>query len=769
MRHFDSSLHVSGRSQYIDDVPAPQGMLHAAVFGSPIAHGKIGSLDLEAARAYPGVHAVFTHGDIPGHPFIGALVQDEALLAKDELRFQGQPIALIVAETHEAAREAVKLCSGTFEERPVITCPREAYARGELLQETRIFEKGSVDAVWDQCDHVIEGAIDLGGQEHLYLETNRARAIPREDEQMQIFSSTQSPSAVQKCVAQVIGLPMHKVEVDVKRLGGGFGGKEDQATQWACMVAVAAKLLERPVQIVLSRPDDMRMTGKRHPYKQDFKIGLNAAGKILAYEVSHFQNGGAYMDLSAPVLERTVLHSTNAYALPNVRIRAACCRTNLPPNTAFRGFGGPQGMFPLEVAIEKAAVAMGVTPEWIQSRNLMQDGYVFHYGQEVEACNMQRTWDEAMELYQVEATRERIQKFNAENAYKKKGYALMPVCFGISFTKTFLNQGSSLVHVYTDGSVSVTTGGIEMGQGVSSNMVAICARVFGISPERVRWTSTNTSRIANISPSAASATSDLNGNATIIACREIFAGMQGVAALELGCAPEAVSLRDGVVYQNDAATGLTWEALVLKSYFARVQLMAHGFYAPPNIHYDGVKGYGRPFHYYTYGTCLVEATVDCVRGTYKLDASRIVHDLGRSIIPVVDQGQIEGGLAQGIGWVTLEELAYNEDGRLTSQALSTYKAPDAEFMPDVMELKLLENVENPGGPLGSKAVGEPPFMYGMAAFFAIRRAIDSFSSLHKFEQEVSCPVTPERVLLSLYPNFASKPVASDAPKTGQAV
>jgi xanthine dehydrogenase large subunit len=739
------------------------------VFGSAIAHGKLLSLNLDKAKAYPGVQAVLTHGDIPGDPFIGALSQDEAVLAKDEVRFHGQPIALILADTQEAAREAVKLCSATFEELPVITCPRVAFAQGELLQETRVFEKGAVDDVWASCEHVVEGAIDLGGQEHLYLETNRARAIPREDDQMQVFSSTQSPTAVQKSVAQVLDLPMHKVEVDVKRLGGGFGGKEDQATHWACMVAIAAKLLDRPIQIVLSRPDDMRMTGKRHPYKQDFKIGLNAEGKILAYEVTHFQNGGAYMDLSAPVLERTVLHSTNAYALPNVRIRAACCRTNLPPNTAYRGFGGPQGMFPLEVAIEKAAVAMDVSPEWIQARNLIHDGYVFHYGQELEACNMQRTWDEAMERYDVDGMRGRIERFNAENPYKKKGFAVMPVCFGISFTKTFLNQGSSLVHVYTDGSVSVTTGGIEMGQGVSSNMVAICAKVFGISSDRVRWTSTNTTRIANISPSAASATSDLNGNATIIACREIFSGMQGAAAKELGCAPEAISIQDGIVHQNGEATELTWEGLVLKSYFSRVQLMAHGFYAPPNIHYDPVKGYGRPFHYYTYGTCLVEATVDCVRGTYKLDASRIVHDLGRSIIPVVDQGQIEGGLAQGIGWVTLEELAYNDEGRLTSQALSTYKAPDAEFMPEEMDLKLLENVENPGGPLGSKAVGEPPFMYGMAAFFAIRRAIDSFSSLHKFEKEVRCPVTPERVLLSLYPNYASASVSSDVPKADQTV
>lgn len=762
MRHLDSALHVTGRSRYVDDVPPPQGMLHAAVFGSPSAHGKVVGLDLEGALVSPGVKAVFTQEDIPGNPCIGPVKQDEVLLAGDEVRYHGQPLAVIVAETREAARAAVQACSVTIEERPVVTCPRAAFARGDLLQETRVFEKGSVDEAWSQCDTVVDGCVDLAGQEHLYLETNRARAVPREDGQIQVFSSTQSPTAVQKHVAGVLGLSMNKVEVDVKRLGGGFGGKEDQGTHWACMAAVAAMRLNRPVQIVLGRAEDMRMTGKRHPYKQDFKIGLAADGRILAYEVTHYQNGGAFMDLSAPVLERTVLHSTNAYAIPNVRIRAACCRTNLPPNTAFRGFGGPQGMFPLEVAIEKAAEVMRVAPDWIQERNLIEDGYVFHYGQKLEECNMRRTWEEARALYDTEGTRERIRKFNAENRFRKKGFALMPVCFGISFTKTFLNQGSSLVHVYTDGSVSVTTGGIEMGQGVSSNMVAICSRTFGLPAERIRWNSTNTSRIANISPSAASATTDLNGNATLIACKEILTGMRKVAAEELDCEPASITLREGRVCRNGNPTRLTWEELVAKSYLARVQLMAHGFYAPPNIHFDPVEGYGRPFHYYTYGTCLLEATVDCVRGTYQIDASRIVHDLGRSIVPTVDQGQIEGGLAQGIGWVTLEELVFNDDGRLSSQALSTYKAPDAEFMPEEMDLHLLENVENAGGPLGSKAVGEPPFMYGIGAFFAIRRAIDAFTPPEqRQEKEVRCPVTMEQVLLGLYPDFSTVSVSAD--------
>ena len=749
MRHCDSALHVTGRSEYVDDVAAPAGMLHGAVYGSPVAHGKLLSVDTSAAQAVSGVVAVYTTKDIPGSKLIGAIYVDEPLLAIDEVRFMGQPIVFVVAENPEVARHAASLCICEIEELPVVTCPREAYARNELLQETRIFEKGDVSEMWSSCDVIVEGKIDLGGQEHLYLETNRSRAIPLEDGLVKVFSSTQSPSAAQKHIAAVLGVPMHKVEVDVKRLGGGFGGKEDQATSWACMAAMAAVGLQRPVQVVLSRTEDMRMTGKRHPYKQDYKLGLSSDGKILAYELSLFQNSGAYLDLSAAVLERSVTHATGAYAIPNLKIRAATCRTNLPPNTAFRGFGGPQGMFPIEVAIEHAAKELNVSARWIQEKNLIADGYTFHYGQELKECNQMRTWQEALRDFAVEKLDAEIRAYNTSHPFQKKGFAMMPVCFGISFTKTFLNQGSSLVHVYTDGSVSVTTGGIEMGQGISSNMIHICATSFGIPPERVRCNSTNTSRIANISPSAASATTDLNGNATLIACREILDSLLSQAAQLLDKPQDELSIREAMVYHGDAPTELGWEELVLKTYFARKPLMAHGFYTPPHIHFDGVTGKGNPFHYYTYGTALVEVTVDCLRGTYTIDEARVVHDLGRTLIPTVDLGQIEGGLAQGIGWVTLEELSFDEKGRIKSHALSTYKAPDGDFLPDKMDIRLLENVNNPGGPLGSKAVGEPPFHYGIAAYFALRNAIDAFTPIDTVA-EVKCPMTPEQVLLQLY-------------------
>ena len=748
MRHCDSELHVTGRSEYTDDVAPPGGMLHAVVFGSPIAHGTIKSLDVSKAAEMEGVRKVFTFDDIPGTKIIGAVIADEPLFAFEKVMYQGQPLAMIVADTVENARKALKVCEVDIDPLPVTVCPREAYKAGDLLQPERIFQKGDVDAVWDQCDYVVEGKVDLAGQDHLYLETNRARAVPVEDGQVKVFSSTQSPSAAQKWIAAVLGVPMHKVEVDVKRLGGGFGGKEDQATHWACMASIAAVDLQVPVQIILNRVEDMKMTGKRHPYKHDFKIGLTKEGKILALDMAHYQNSGAYVDLSPPVLERTVLHSTNCYAIPNVKILAAACRTHIHPHTAYRGFGGPQGMFPLEAAIYKAATVMGVTPEWIQGQNLIEDGYQFHYGQVVDACRMQRTWDEAFEDFDIADLKTRTEEYNRTHNGTKKGYSLMPVCFGISFTKTFLNQGSSLVHVYTDGSVSVTTGGIEMGQGVSSNMIAIVSRVLGIPHTRVRCNSTNTSRIANISPSAASATSDLNGNATINACQEILVGLKMIAAQELDTDPSEITIVDGMVHRSGEATDLDWNQLVLKTYFARVQLMAHGFYTPPGLHYDFTKDHNHPFHYYTYGTCLIETTVDCLRGTYTIDAAKLVHDLGRGIIRSVDLGQVEGGLAQGIGWVTLEELAYGDDGRLLSHALSTYKAPDGDFLPDDMEVKFLENADNPGGPLGSKAVGEPPFMYGIGAYYAIQRAIDAFRP-QEIDEFVS-PMTPERVLMSLY-------------------
>ncbi len=759
MKHCDSELHVTGRSKYIDDLPSPQGLLHAAVFSSRIAHGYITALDTSAALRVPGVNAVLSFDDIPGTGFIGPIIQDEPLFARDEVTYHGQPIAMVIAENASLARKAASSIKVAIDPLRVITCPKEAFEQGSILQPTRVFTKGNVERIWPHCDFVVKGHIDLGGQEHLYLETNRARAVPGEDDQIKVYSSTQNPNSVQKHVAGVLGIPMHKVEVDVKRIGGGFGGKEDQATHWACMAALAAHHLNLPVQLVLNRAEDMLMTGKRHPYKQDYQIGLDKSGRILAYQVDHYQNSGAFMDLSGAVLERSVLHSTNAYAIADVRIRATTCRTNLPPNTAFRGFGAPQAMFALETAIYKAASHMGVDPDRIQERNLITDGYRFHYRQIPKDCTMTQTWIETKEEFDLQGVKESVATYNSSHLGKKKGFASMPVCFGIGFTRAFLNQGSSLVHVYTDGTASLATGGVEMGQGMSTNMIAIAARTLGIRPNRIRWNSTNTSRIANASPSAASSTSDLNGGATIDACEKILQGLKRVAASHLNTTEDSITINDEIVCVNGKPTNLTWEELVLEAHISRVALMAHGFYGPPGLYFDHMKAKGNPFHYYTFGTCLIEVTVDCLRGTYRIDSAKLTHDSGRPINPSVDLGQVEGGLAQGIGWVTIEDLAYNEEGELTSQNLSTYKAPDGNFLPDQIEVRFLENARHSGGkPLESKAVGEPPFMYGIAAYFAIQRAIDAFrkqqiGGVDNVIENVVSPLTPERVLIALYPNF----------------
>lgn len=748
MKHYDAEFHVRGESEYVDDMPQPAGMLHTAVFASPVAHGKIKSLDTADAEAMQGVVAVFTARDIPGENQIGPIIQDEPLLAEDEVHFVGQAVAIVVAETPELARKALKKIKLEVEELPAITDPREAFAKGEIIGTPRTFALGDVEEAWEQCDVVVEGRCDISGQEHIYLETQRARAIPLEGDGLRIYSSTQSPYAVQRTAAKILGLQHHKIEVDVKRLGGGFGGKEDQATPWACMVALAAWHLKKPVELVLLRHEDMVMTGKRNPYSSDFKIGLTRDGKILAYEVRHYQNSGAAADLSPAILERSLFHSTNAYFIPNVKIFAVCCRTNLPPNTAFRGFGGPQGMFVIESAIAKAAETLGIPREEIQYKNLLKENDMFPYGQRVRNSRARVTWKEAMKTYNISSIKKRIEKYNQTHFETKKGFAVMPVCFGISFTSTFMNQGSALVHVYTDGSVSVSTGGVEMGQGITSKILDIAARTFGIREERIKIETTNTTRIANMSPSAASATTDLNGHATMLAIRQILDRLKGLAVKELGVAnKEKIAIVNEKVLYNGKETGWDWQKLVQTAYLSRVGLSAHAFYATPGIWFDRGKEKGRPFAYHVFGTAIIEVTVDCIRGTYDINSVKIVHDLGRPVNELVDRGQIEGGLAQGLGWMTVEELMFNERGEYLSNSLATYKAPDVYFMPDNISIKLLEDADNPRGPYGSKAVGEPPLMYGIGVFFAIRHAMRAFRPDKEFAFRT--PITPERVLLEL--------------------
>jgi len=747
MKNIDSYSHVRGESIYLDDIPVLNGTLYAAVFDSPAAHGKISKLDLDEAEKMNGVVRIFTAKDIPGDNQIGGIIPDEELLATDHVHFCGMPIALVVAETEEAARTAVKKIKVEIDPLPVITDPREAQSKGELIIPPRTFRLGDVDNIWPQCEYIFQGMTESNGQEHLYIETQGAYALPTENNGIKIYSSTQGPTAVQRTAAKVLNVPMNRIEVDVTRLGGAFGGKEDQATTWGLMCALATYHLKKPVKYSLHRMEDMRMTGKRHPYSSDFKIGLSKDLKILAYEAIFYQNAGAAADLSPAVMERTLFHCSNSYFIPNVKATAYSCRTNLPPNTAFRGFGGPQGMFVIESAIAMAAESLGITASEIQQRNLLKTGDEFPYGQKAES-EANECWSKAKELYNLENLRKEINQFNAQNKLYKKGLALMPICFGISFTKTFMNQARALVHVYTDGSIGVSTGAVEMGQGVNTKILQVAAKIFSVNPDKVKIQTTSTFRIANTSPSAASATADLNGKATQLACGEILKRLKQVAAEEFKVDVNAVELKDEWVWVNGEKTAWEWKRLVSETYFRRISLSELAHYTPQGIHYDLKKEKGHPFAYHVYGTAIITVTVDCLRGIYEFDSVKVVHDFGSSMNTMVDLGQCEGGIVQGIGWMTIEELLYNKEGRLLSNALSTYKVPDIYSVPKEIDVHFLRTDRDNLAIFKSKAVGEPPLMYGIGAYFALRNAIKAFNP--QAEIKFDAPMTPEKLLMGLY-------------------
>jgi xanthine dehydrogenase large subunit len=741
----DIFFHCRGESLFVDDLDAFPGLLHAAVLASPVAHGRIVALDVEAARQRPGVAAVFTAADIPGQNQIGGIIQDEPLLAEGEVHYAGQPVAFVVAATPRQARQALAAIRLQIEELPPVLDPRQAAARGLLIAPPRTFVLGDVERAWPACAHVIAGRVESGGQEHLYLETQAAVAVPGEKDTLRVISATQSPSVVQRIAARVLGLPMSRVAVEVFRLGGAFGGKEDQATPWAVMAAMAARALRRPVKMVLARREDMRCTGKRHPYSSDFRIGLDAAGKILAYEVTFYQNAGAAADLSTSILERTLFHATNSYHIPNVRATGISCRTNLPPFTAFRGFGGPQGMFVIEAAIFQAAEKMGLEPEALQRLNLLADGDEFPYGQKAKNAHARRCFDEAAAAFDLEAARRRVRDYNAANDLSKKGLALMPVCFGISFTSIFLNQAGALVHVYNDGSVAVSTGAVEMGQGVNNKILLVAARTLGVASQRLRMESTCTRRVANTAPTAASTGADLNGKAVELACLEIRSRLLKVAATALSVdSVAALEIRQETVFNKGENTELNWEQLVQAAYMARVDLSAHAHYATPGIHFDRGSEKGEPFAYHVFGTALVEATVDLLRGTAAVDAVRVVHDGGKSIAPLVDRGQAEGAIVQGIGWMTLEDLVYSDKGLLLSDTLSTYKIPDIRTAPAEIDVRFLQDAPNPAAVLNSKAIGEPPFMYGIGAYFALLAALRAARPGRPLPY--AAPLTNEKIL-----------------------
>jgi xanthine dehydrogenase large subunit len=541
---------------------------------------------------------------------------------------------------------------------------------------------------------------------------------------------------------------VNHVEVDVRRIGGGFGGKEDQATAWAVLAALAAFVSRKPVKLVLSRHDDLYMTGKRHPYVADFRIGLTKNLKIKAYEVAFYQNGGASADLSPAILERTLFHTTGSYFVPNVKATAYSCRTNLPPNTAFRGFGAPQAMFVFESALALAADKLGIPVQIIQENNLIKEQDEFPYGQKVPNNNAWLCWENTNQQFDVEKRMADIAHFNRSESFLRKGLSLMPVCFGISFTTIFLNQARALVHIYQDGSIGISTGAVEMGQGVNTRMIQVVATALEVNPDRIKIETTNTTRVANTSPTAASSGADLNGKALQNACDQLKTRLIQKASQITGFEPGLLTLKDEMIWCEGNSTGLHWEKLIREAYLSRINLSQTGHYATPVIGFDKTLEKGHPFAYYVSGTAVTEITLDCLRGRHRIDSVKIVHDFGKSMHYDLDLSQVEGAVVQGIGWMTMEEVMFSENGRLLADSLSTYKVPDIYSAPGVIECIPLET-EGPDLAIqGSKAIGEPPFMYGIGVWFALKNAIKAFN--HDADVRFEAPMTPEKILLSLY-------------------
>jgi xanthine dehydrogenase large subunit len=746
----ESELNVSGATLYIDDLPDARTALQGTIWPTPSARGRLFSVDTSAALAsHPSVR-VITAADIPGENQIGSGLPDEPLLIDGEWRFKGQALALVLAESASLARKAARLLHIEAEDLPPITDPRDASAAGDLILPPRTMRYGDTDAAFAQCEVVVEGRVESAGQEHVYLETQGALAERGEGGRMHVVSGTQWPSGVQAAVARVLGLPLNAVEVEVRRLGGSFGGKEDQGTGWAALAALGAALTGERVEIHLSRNEDMRWTGKRHPYSTDFRMGLDADGHIMAFEADYYQNSGACCDLSPAILARTLFHAVGAYRIPNVRVTGRACRTNLPPFTAFRGFGAPQALFVMECALDAAAVKGGWEPAALRRKNLLRDGDTLHYGQLVGGCSTERSFDRLLELAHWDTLRSEIESFNGSHALTKKGAALLPLCFGVSFTKLVMNQGGALVHVYRDGTVSVTTSAVEMGQQVARKIQIIAARSLGIGEDLVRVGPTSTSTVANTYPTAASTGTDINGMAALAAFEEIRGRLLTVAAASLGAERGELDIEGGAVTLRRAATSLAWPQLVELAHLERVDLSAHGFYATPGIFYDGEAERGSPFAYHVFGCGAVVAELDVLRGTYSFEWAYLVHDAGESLDRSVDLGQAEGAFAQGLGWATLEDLRYDDAGSLLTDTLSTYKVPDIRFIPSRLVVEFLSDAGNPKAVMRSKGIGEPPFMYGIAGYFAVLDALRATRSGSPTGAAApgmyDLPMTPEKAL-----------------------
>ncbi len=749
--HISGKLHLTGSSRFIaDEAPLP-GMLHAKFFYAPVAHAKILKLDTAEAASIPGVERVVTAADIPGANQIGHVIQDEPLFPEDRIMYLGQPLAMVLAADETLAEDAAKLIRLEYEELPPLLEIDAADAKSEWYIPERRIECGDVHKALSAAVYTLEGITETAGQEHFYLESQRCRAIPGEGRTLTLFTATQSTMEVQTVLAHVLGLPAHHIIVEVPRLGGAFGGKERAATLWACLAGLGAYLSKKPVQVLLTREEDMRGTGKRHPFKSRWKAGFDAEGRISALDVELLANGGAYADLSVAILERALFHADNAYHIPNARIRGRACRTNLPPNTAFRGFGAPQGIFVIEAIMERVARKLGLDPLELRQANVYRSGDLTPYGQPVRDSNLRELLDKLRWNSDYEKLKEETRAFNAGHEFHKQGLGIVPVKFGISFTTALLNQASALLWVYIDGSVSLTTGGVEMGQEVSTKCALVVSRVLGLPLERIRVESNNSQRVGNASPTAASTGSDLNGNAARIAAEKVRDQLSPVARellakLGVDCGAGEICFEDGLVYCVSAPDKrISFPELVSQAYNARVPLAAYGYYRTPGLCYDRERGQGNPFHYYVCGCALVQAEIDLLSGEHRVLKTHIVHENGNSLSEPIDRGQIIGAYVQSAGWCTIEDLPLDAKGRYLAINPSTYKIPTVREVSETLDLELVPAGAEYASVFGSKATGEPPFIYGLAVWFAIQSAVWAAAP----QAELRFPATPEAVLLAL--------------------
>ena len=753
--HESAAAQVAGGATYVDDIPEVRGTLHAAPILSTVAHGRLLGVDATAALAMPGVRDVILSRDIPGDPMLAAFAGDEPVFAMDTVQHIGQVVGIVVANTVMQARRAARKVVLNIEALPAILSVKDALAAQNYVLPPVYVKRGDAAAALARAQHTLSGTLEVGGQEHFYLEGQVAYVLPLEQNQWWVYSSTQHPGEVQHWVSHALGIDNHAVKVECRRMGGGFGGKETQAGHLAVWAAVAAHRLQLPVKLRLDRDDDFMVTGKRHPFAYEYSAGFDDSGRLTALKLMMAANCGFSADLSGPVADRAIFHSDNAYYLQDVDIASFRCKTNTQSHTAFRGFGGPQGVILIETIMGDIARHLQLDPMDVRMRNLYSDEAIAgtdqkrdttHYGMRVEDNILQPLLSQLEQTSNYRRRRADIQAWNQGSAVIKRGIAITPVKFGISFTATLFNQAGALVHVYTDGSVQVNHGGTEMGQGLNTKVAQIVADELGVPYHRILCTASDTSKIPNASATAASAGTDPNGRAAQLAARHVRDNLAAFVSGLDGCGAGAVRFAQGQVVSPSVTR--SFDEVVKLAYANRIQLWSDGFYRTPKIHYDKTTLTGRPFYYFAYGAACTEVAIDTLTGESRVLKVDILHDVGRSINPALDVGQIEGGFVQGMGWLTTEQLVWNDKGYLSTHAPSTYKIPTAGDVPDHFTVALWPEANREDNVFGSKAVGEPPFMLAISVYEALREAIATAGN--RGPVRLSAPATAENVLAALH-------------------